>query len=115
MIKKYNNTILSLNINLKHKKLKFHIKLTNYGILEKLCQLNLIKFFEKTPSGVTVYVNTRLSNIITIHQYNRTNSKIYLSKNQILKKKLNIGATIYLLSTPRGVLTQHEADRKSVV
>ena len=112
MINKTINIINNINITTKHKKKKIQCKYIHPIILKKLYQLNLIKGFYKNKNIYEINLNDNNNPQIFIKIYFKSNSKINFTYNQIVKNKIHLFSTIYILSTPYGYLTQYEAYNK---
>jgi ribosomal protein S8 len=106
-------TIALVNMGHFHKKSKIKSKFINEKLLEKFQQLNIIKGYAYVDGFFEIYFSVSNHTRIKVHSFYRTNSKLYITKNQIFLKKLCLFSTIYLLSTPYGILTQYEAKNKN--
>jgi hypothetical protein len=108
MINSYSNTISKLNLAHTHKCASLNSKFLKKSILIKVYKLNLIQGYKDAGVSVEILFSTTNQYNFKFKNYYKANSKIYFSKNQILKKKIHLFSTIYLFSTHLGILTQHE-------
>ena len=113
MINSASKTTSTINVGFLHKKYKLKMRFINKAVLIKLQCLGLIKNFQKKSDFFSIMLNKTIGKNVKIHTYYRTHSKLYISKTQILKKRIHLFSTIYILSTPFGLLTQYEALRKN--
>ena len=109
MINSASKTTSTINGAFLHKKFKLKMQFINKAVLVKLQNLGLIKNFQKKPDFFSIVLNRTMTKNVKIHTYYRTHSKLYISKTQILKKRIHLFSTVYILSTPFGLLTQYEA------
>lgn len=93
---------------IKHKSVRVESRKLDLNVLKKLYMLNIIKNFKYSEFKINGNIELKAK------LYFKKNSKIYLSKKQILKKKLHIFSTIYIFSTNMGLLTQHEMINKNI-
>jgi ribosomal protein S8 len=114
MIDKSAKIIHSINLSAVHKRSTINIKYVSSGILKKLYQLNIIKGFYKTNSNYIIKTNSTKNFNIFIKNFCRVGSKIHFTKNQLVKNKNHFFSTIYILSTPYGLLTQYEVIDKNI-
>jgi ribosomal protein S8 len=115
MIRKINNTIATLNTAVLHKSRTVESRYIDKDLMRKMYELNIIKDFNEKKCSYTITKVILEGKVrIYIKNFFRKHSKIFLSRNQILKKRLHLFSTIYLFSTNIGILTQHEMVNKRV-
>lgn len=107
MVEKISNTMGFISLGFSQKKNKIKIKIVDKKIINFFYDHNFISDLRILNNFY--YLKLNLNGDIKIKNWYRTNSKIYLTHNQLLKKKTNLFSTIYILSNSRGVMTQYEA------
>lgn len=113
MINLIPKTVALVNMGHFHKKSEIKSKFVSVTLLKKFHQLNIIKGYAFKDGFFKIYFHPLSETRIKVHSFYRTNSKLRITKNQIILKKMCLFSTIYLLSTPYGVLTQYEAKNKN--
>lgn len=108
MIESRSLLLSSLKNGLMHQSKSVDVKIVDNEILKCLYKYNLITHVINNTSHQTIYINNSIFKKIQLTIYNRKHSKIKLSPTQITKLKLHMQESIYLFSTPRGFLNQHE-------
>lgn len=113
MINLIPKTIALINLGHFHKKTEIKSKYINKHLLAKFNQLNIIKGYGYKNGFHEIYFHTSCEIRVKVHTFYKTNSKLYITRNQISLKKMCLFSTVYLLSTPLGILTQYEAKNKN--
>lgn len=113
MINLIPKTIALINLGHFHKKAEIRSKYVDKRLLVKFHQLNIIKGYSYKDELHQIYFYTSREVKIKVHTFYRTNSKLYMTRSQISFKKICLFSTVYLLSTPLGILTQYEAKNKN--
>ena len=99
-----------VKLGLNHKKKNLRLKNINKPPITFLYKLNLINNVQRI--GKFFMLNINLNSKLKIKNLCRSGGVIYLTYNQIIRKKIHLHQTIYMLSTNYGILSQHDAVKK---
>jgi ribosomal protein S8 len=111
MINTQSHVINAIKVGLAHKRKIICIRNLNKITIIFLYKANLINNIKR--GGNFFYISINLNSKLKISNWCRSGSKLYLTRNQILKKKIHLHQTIYILSTTSGIINQHDAIKKN--
>ena len=110
MINTKSHVLNIVNISLKYRRKIIIRKHIDKNIILFLFKNNLI--FNAHQLNKHYHLLTNLNMFCNIKNLYRGGAKLYISHNQIIKKKLHLHPTIYIISSSNGLISQHEAIKK---
>lgn len=110
MINKGAHILNVISIGLAHRRKILKIKNIDNNMTLFMYRNNLINNIYKINNYYHIKINLNVK--LNVQNLSRSVGKLYISYNQILKKKIHLHPTIYILSSHTGILNQHEAIKK---
>jgi ribosomal protein S8 len=110
MISSIPNILNGINMCLLRNNKILKLKQTHIKIIMFLYKNNFIESVSR--AGGFYYVKINLNMFLKIKNLYRSNAKLYISYNQIIKKKIYINSATYILSSHLGLINQYDAIKK---